>query len=331
MFNKEHLLAAMLAIVPVATPAWAQEFNRPIERWETDFSRTSIDLSEVIDVIGPDQIPSIDEPTFIPVSKETKIPGNEPVVAFSNNGVSRAYPLRILMWHEIVNDTIGGLDVAVTFCPLCNTSIVFGRTLEGQAVTFGTTGKLRNSDLIMYDRKEQNWWQQFNGEAIVGTRAGEKLTMYPSFLISLDLFRERYPDGEVLQPDPRRARAVGQNPYVNYDALPSIPFLFRGELPKDIEPMMRVAYVDVLDEPVAITLPYLQKNAPVRVGPLEFRWSAGQASALDKRQISAGADVGNIEVYRVDGDRREPVIYTVTFAFAARAFKPDLEIVQLEK
>jgi hypothetical protein len=259
------------------------------------------------------------------------IPGNEPVVAFSHNGVSRAYPLRLLMWHEIVNDTVGGLDVAVTFCPLCNTALVFDRTIDGEAVTFGTTGKLRHSDLIMYDRKEQNWWQQFNGEAIVGKRAGEKLTAYPSFLISYDLFLERFPEGEVLQPDPRRSRALGTNPYVNYDTLSSIPFLFRGDLPDDIEPMMRVAFVDVLDEPVAVTLPYLVENAPARIGPLEFRWSEGQASALDQRQISQSRDVGNIEVYRVDGDAPEPVVYTVTFAFAARAFLPDLEIVQLEQ
>ena len=330
MFNKGLLLAALMAIIPAISPSLAQEFGRPLEKWETDFSRTTIDLSEVIDVIGPDQIPSIDAPTFLPVAEENKIPRNEPVIAFSHNGVSRAYPLRILMWHEIVNDTIGGLDVAVTFCPLCNTSIVFERTLDGEAVTFGTTGKLRNSDLVMYDRKEQNWWQQFNGEAIVGKRAGEKLKAFPSFLISMDLFRQRYPDGEVLQPDPRRARAVGQNPYVNYDEISSIPFLFRGELPTDIEPMMRIAYVDIGDKPVAVTLPYLRKNAPVRIGPLEFRWSAGQASALDTRKISEGADVGNIEVYRVDGEEPEPVLYTVTFAFAARAFKPDLEIVQLE-
>lgn len=332
MFAKGLLLVALMVVAPIATQVNAQEFGRPAGEWATDFSITTIDMSEIIDVIGPDQIPSIDNPIFAPASAEVNIPGNEPVVAFSHNGVSRAYPLRLLMWHEIVNDTIGGLDVAVTFCPLCNTSLVFERTLDGKAVTFGTTGKLRHSDLIMYDRGEQNWWQQFNGEAIVGKRAGQKLTALPSFLISFDLFLERFPDGEVLQPDPRRGRALGTNPYVNYDSLGSRPFLFRGDLPTDIDPMMRVAFVDTsegIDEPIAVTLPYLQQNAPVTIGPLEFSWSEGQSSALDSRTIADGADVGNIEVVKADGSG-EPVVYTVTFAFAARAFLPDLEILQVE-
>ncbi len=327
-------LGVLSALAFHATAPSAQEFG-PLENWRTDFSKSVIDMNEIVDVIAADQIPSIDEPRFQPAAQETAIPGNEPVVALDINGVARAYPLRYLMWHEIVNDTIGGVPVAVTYCPLCNTSLVFERTLEGEPVTFGTTGKLRFSNLLMYDRKEQNWWQQYNGEAVVGIRAGEKLRPIPSFLISFDLFRQRYPEGEVLLADERRARLAGTNPYVNYDTTP-IPFLFNGTLPQDIEPMMRIAFVDAdlvegLEESVAVTLPYLEKNAPVRVGALEFRWSAGQASALDKRQISASRDVGNIEVYRVDGPEPEPVVYMVTFAFTARAYIPELEIIQLEE
>jgi hypothetical protein len=179
----------------------------------------------------------------------------------------------------------------------------------------------------MYDRKEHNWWQQFNGEAIVGARAGEKLKALPSFLISFDIFKQRYPDGEVLLADSRRASQAGINPYTSYDSS-SVPFLFRGELPKDIEAMMRIAFVET-PEPIAVTLPFLEKNAPYTVNGLEFRWQAGQASALDTSRIAEGRDVGNIEVYRsVPGGEPEPVPYTVTFAFAARAFIPELEIVQ---
>lgn len=334
MFAKGIFLAALMVAAPVAGLVNAQEFGQP-ERWETDFTKTTIDLNEVVNVIAADQIPSNDEPQFKPASEETSIPGNEPVVALDINGVARAYPLRYLMWHEIVNDTIGGVPVAVTYCPLCNTSLVFERTLDGEPVTFGTTGKLRFSNLLMYDRGEENWWQQYSGEAVVGARAGERLRPIPSFLISFDLFRERFPDGEVLLADERRSRLSGTNPYVNYDTTP-IPFLFRGELPRDIEPMMRIAFVDAaleegLDKSIAVTLPYLEKNAPFRVGPLEFRWSAGQASALDQRQISSSRDVGNIEVYRMDRDEPELVVYMVTFAFMARAYISDLEIVQLEQ
>ncbi|MGQ9851612.1 MAG: DUF3179 domain-containing (seleno)protein [Aggregatilineaceae bacterium] len=86
-----------------------------------------------------------------------------PVVAVSVNGSARAYPLAIMTRHEIVNDTLGGVPVAVTFCPLCNSAIVFERTVEGQVLRFGVSGLLRNSDLIMWDDATQSWWQQFTG------------------------------------------------------------------------------------------------------------------------------------------------------------------------
>lgn len=315
------------SVLGLTSASFAQVEDWQKRGWNTDFSTPGTDLSEVINVIGKDDIPAIDNPKFQPAKDETRIPGNEPVVAFTHEGVARAYPVRYLMWHEIVNDTIAGLPVAVTYCPLCNTSIVFERTLDGKPVTFGTSGKLRHSDLIMYDRGEENWWQQFSGRAIAGTRLGQKLKALPSFLISFDLYRERYPDGEVLLPDPARAGSAGINPYQKYDSTP-IPFLFRGDLPKDIEPMARIALVDG-EKPVAVALSYLRDNAPVKVGDLEFRWQEGQASALDTTMIAKGADVGNIEVYDVSAtDDGTPVVYAVTFAFAARAFIPDLKILQ---
>jgi hypothetical protein len=179
----------------------------------------------------------------------------------------------------------------------------------------------------MYDRGEQNWWQQINGEAIVGARAGEKLKTYPSLLISFDLFKQRYPKGEVLLADPRRAAMSGQNPYINYDST-NFPFLFKGELPTDIEPMMRIAFVQG-ENPIAITLKFLEKNTPYRINGLEFHWQKGQASALDNEIISKGKDVGNIEVFKIlDDNSTQAIPYTITFAFTARAFIPELKIIQ---
>jgi len=326
--SAENVMNAILATLAIcagllATPLAAQEQRWANRGWETDFSQTTIDLGEIRDVIGKDQIPAIDDPEFAPAADETRIPEREPVVAFEHDGVARAYPLRYLMWHEIVNDTVAGLPVAITYCPLCNTAVVFERTLDGEPTTFGTTGKLRHSDLIMYDRAGQTWWQQFNGEGLVGARAGERLKSLPSFLISFGQFLERYPGGEVLQPDPRRVRMAGENPYVAYDSSDA-PFLFNGEMPDDIAPMIRVALVQSANPPAAATLSFLRENAPVTINGHEFSWQAGQASALDTRQISEGRDVGTIEV--VDAESGEPATYMVTFAFAARAFLPDLEI-----
>jgi len=293
------------------------------EGWKTDFSRATIPFWDVTDVIGRDNIPSIDEPQFEDVANNIIIPGNEPVIGFEINGDARAYPLRIMMWHEIVNDVVGGVPVAVTFCPLCNTSIVFDRHIEDEVTTFGTSGKLRNSDLIMYDRTSQSWWQQFDGNSLAGVHAGKKLKSYPSRLMSLDLFKQEYPEGKMLLPDPRRISQLGRNPYAGYDSTFK-PFLFRGEMPEDINGMVRVILIQNSD-PFAVALPKLAKEGSFEKNGLKFSWTAGQASALDTGKISDGRDVGNIEV--VD-DKGNAVVHEITFAFAARAFLPELEIIQ---
>ncbi|MGJ8527032.1 DUF3179 domain-containing protein [Maritalea sp.] len=313
-------------ILAETIPLWeAQETPRrwELEGWKTDFTRATIPYWDVTDVIGRDNIPSIDDPKFDLASNEAVIPGNEPVIGFEMNEVARAYPLRIMMWHEIVNDNVGGVPVAVTFCPLCNTSIVFDRRIDDEIVEFGTSGKLRNSDLIMYDRTSQTWWQQFDGAGLAGVHAGDKLKSYPSRLMSLDLFKETYPEGEILLPDNRRSSQLGRNPYAGYDSSFN-PFLFKGEMPEDINGMVRVVLIQG-EKPFAVSLPKLSEEENLTLNGIEFRWSAGQSSALDTSLISEGRDVGNIEVVNANGD---PVVHEITFAFAARAFLPDLEIVQ---
>ena len=148
------------------------------------------------------------------------------------------------MRHEIVNDNVGGVPVAVTYCPLCNSAIVFDARVDGKALQFGTTGNLRNSDLVMYDRTTESWWQQFLGEAIVGDLTGKKLKMLPSRIESFARFRKRFPNGKVLVPAFSFIRGFGANPYVGYDTSPR-PFLYRRPLPNGIPPLARVVAVGV--------------------------------------------------------------------------------------
>ncbi len=147
-----------------------------IEWPKTDFEKTSVDFSEIMSGGPPkDGIPAINDPKFVAVSEVDDIPPTEPVVGLTLGGETKAYPLRILMWHEIVNDHVGGIPVSVTFCPLCNAAVVFDGRVGDKVLDFGTTGKLRNSDLVMYDRQTESWWQQFTGTAIVGEMLGTKL------------------------------------------------------------------------------------------------------------------------------------------------------------
>ncbi|WP_404379432.1 DUF3179 domain-containing protein [Caenispirillum salinarum] len=311
------LLAVLLLVA--ALPATAAEVPRSWEREfpETDFSNAIVPLDEIMSGGPPrDGIPSIDDPRFKPASEAADLAPREPVIGLTMNGETRAYPLRILHWHEIVNDTVGGVPVAVTYCPLCNAAIVFDRRVNGRTLEFGTTGKLRHSDLVMYDRETETWWQQFTGEGIVGALAGTELDVLPSRLESWAEFRERAPaDAPVLVPSDPNARDYGRNPYAGYDTA-SRPFLFSGETPGGVEPMMRV--VALGDE--AWTLPLVRERGRVETddGRL-ITWRAGQASALDAARVAEGRDVGTVLVSRDGAD----VPYDVTFAFVFFAFHPD--------
>ena len=289
--------------------AWRGEWPR------TDFSRHAVALEEIQSGgPGKDGIPAIDHPRFVPAAQYRAVDPQEPVIGLLVGGEARAYPLRVLVWHEIVNDEIGGIPVAVTYCPLCNTSIVFDRRVAGRVLDFGTTGKLRHSDLVMYDRQTQSWWQQYGGEAIVGELVGQSLAVLPSRLESITSFRQRAPNGRVLVPSDPAARDYGANPYAGYDRA-ATPLLFRGGLPRGIEPMMRVVAVGKM----AWTLPLIRAKGVVEQDGLTLRWTAGQRSALDDARIERSREVGNVTVTRGGHD----VPHVVTFAFAFFAFHRD--------
>ena len=292
----------------------------------TDFSRHVVPYSEIVSG-GParDGIPPIDAPAFAPVDRlPDPPPDNMPLMGIEIGGDARAYPLGILIWHEIVNDTVGGVPVTITYCPLCNSGVAFERRVRGSVTSFGTTGKVRNADLIMYDRETESWWQQYEGRAIVGGLAGEELRKLPIRLESFREFRERHPSGLVLLPPATSDRAYGRNPYVGYDSA-AMPFLYDGEYDGPGSAMMRVVAVEGRNE--AWSLDFLREVGTVESGDLVIRWRPGQVSALDAAEIAASRDVGSVTVQRrLPGGGFEDVVYHVPFAFAFRAFNPDAPI-----
>lgn len=323
-------LAALCVLVWSAT-AQANPSHWRYEWPETDFGKHSVPFSEIRSGGPPKNgIPPIYDPKFAPLDEATDLSETEPVIGLTIDGDMRAYPLRILMWHEIVNDTVGGKPVAVTFCPLCNAAVVFDRRLaiQGEDATettvelaFGTTGKLRKSDLVMWDDLTESWWQQFTGEAIVGALTGARLDMEPSRLESWGAFRERAnTDAMVLVPNDPNMRSYGFNPYRNYDSLRQ-PFLYDGETPDGIEPLARV--VSLGDKSQAWSVDLLRREGEiVTEDGTVLRWTPGQNSALDASFIPDGRDVGNVTAQK-DG---EDVLYFVDFAFAFHAFHPEAPI-----
>jgi hypothetical protein len=223
----------------------------------------------------------------------------EPVVRFELDGEAKAYPLQILMWHEIVNDSVGGVPVTITFCPLCNTAIAFERTVDDQVLDFGTTGRLRFSNLIMYDRQTESWWQQASGDGIAGQYAGRQLAFLPASIVGWADFMGTHPDGKVLSRDTGFNRDYGRNPYTGYDDVDRSPFLYVGpQTPGQLPPMARVLTVDLNGEAVAYPYQILQQmrvvNDVVGGTPIAVFWAPGTASALDGATIASGRDVGSL-------------------------------------
>lgn len=293
--------------------------------WATDFTRASVDLAEIQSGGPPkDGIPAVDAPVFESIdAARTWLGPVAPVIALERNGEARAYPLAILVWHEIVNDTLGGVPVVVTFCPLCHTALVFERTLDGTVHDFGTTGNLRFSDLVMYDRQTESWWQQATGQAIVGSLTGARLTFVPAQIVSLDDFAAAWPDGTVLSRDTGSSRDYGRNPYPGYDNADERPFLYVGELDGRLAPKERVVTIEVGEARLAIPLSALAERGAIQVDvggrQLVALWEPGTASALDAALVDGGRDAGATGVFvpevdgvpitlRRDGGRDAPIL-----------------------
>jgi hypothetical protein len=312
--SRKFALAALIAVLLTA-PLAADPAEWAVEWPKTDFSRHNVDLDDILSGGPPkDGIPALDAPDFLPASQETAIGDREPVMTLELGGDIRAYPIRYLMWHEIANDTVGGIPVAVTFCPLCNTAMVFDRRIGGRTLSFGVSGKLRASDMIMYDRQTESWWQQALGEGIVGEMTGMQLTQLPAVMESWAQFRARHPDGLVMA-QPNWRRQYGANPYAGYDSLDR-PFLYDGENPPHgISPLARVVRVGTRAWP----LDRLRKAGRLDEAGVILTWEEGQASALDSDEIERGQEVGTVRVTDAQGN---PVVHDMPFAFAFHAFHP---------
>ena len=333
----------------------------------------------------------------------------EPVIALTLNGESRAYPLQILTWHEIVNDTLGGVPVAVTFCPLCNSALAFDRRIPlteetkntltdlneaaapepvaedfaatyalqhgqenevtaGLEVTFGVSGMLYNSNMLMFDTATSTLWSQLLGDGSVGTLSGTRLLRYPAQIVSFAEFREAFPDAAVLSRDTGSDRRYGQNPYLGYDDADTPAFLFSGKADDRLAPKERVLSIDAPGESVAYPFSVLSEanvvNDEVDSSPVAVFWEAGTTSALDEGSIAESRDIGAVGVFEravegqvltftwngeaftdeetgstwnilgvategeLAGAKLTPVVHDNTLWFAWAAFKPDTRIYQ---
>ncbi len=336
--------------------------------WKTDFSRHSVPFGEVLSGGVPrDGIPPIDKPEFVTVADaDGWLAKQEPVIALEINGDARAYPLQVMIWHELVNDEVGGMPVTVSFCPLCNSVLIFDRKLDGVVYDFGVSGNLRNSDLIMWDRQTESWWQQLTGNAIIGQLAGKKLRILPSSIIAWSDFKAAHPQGKVLSKKTGYLRRYGDNPYVGYDRADTPPFLFDGKLDDRLQPKERVLAVTIGGVNAAFPFGVLRSERVVSYTlngqEMVILFKPGARSALGAQSIADAADVGATGVFdpnldgeklrfRVEGEhfvdrdtgsvwnilgeaidgplagkKLTPIVHANHFWFTWAAFKPDTTI-----
>ncbi len=303
-------LAVLVTMVLLAAPADAQSIDGPTA-WKTDWSKRSIDRDELMSGGPPkDGIPSINHPRFVSINEAGRwLASQEPVIALAIEGVARAYPLQVMTWHEIAIDEVGGVPVVVTFCPLCYSAVAYDRRVDGQVLTFGVSGMLRHSDLVMFDRQTESLWQQLNGEAIVGAYTGTRLQAVPAQIIAFEQFAQAYPDGTVLSRETGHIRDYGRNPSAGYDTIDERPFLYRGPRDKRLPPMEKVIAFSLggvdMAYPHSVTRKQRVVNDDVGGTPVVVFHDDGAVSALDASQISQSKEIGSTGVFeaRLDGRR----------------------------
>lgn len=288
------------------------------EDWPlTDFSQQAIPLSEFVDSgLGKDGFRSLDQPVFETNDQAQRwLPDTDPVIAVSIADHVKAYPLRILLYHELVNDELAGQPIAITYCPLCNAAMVFSRAHDNQVLEFGISGKVYSSNMIMYDRQTESWWLQFTGKGVVGTYNNHQLDLLPSQIVSFAHFRQAFPNGKILSNKTGYNKKYGLNPYLNYDSRQQ-PFgkFFPRPTSDRLPPLARVLGVSINGKSVVYPLSALGNRRLLQHEPgntpLVIIASDRVASAVDARQISQSKKTLAAAAYsRVVDDQRLDFLY----------------------
>lgn len=298
------LLAALLVLLSIATARDNNGF---------DLGDSLVPADE-IHLGGPprDGIPAIDEPRFVPAGASGLAPDDR-VLGLEIDGETRAYPISILNWHEVVNDDFAGQAVAVTYCPLCGTGVAFAAGTAGEALRFGVSGLLYNSDVLLYDRATESLWSQLRMQAISGPRRGERLVPLPLTHTSWGAWQAAHPDTRVLSTETGYARNYQSDPYRGYASSDALYFPVSRKSGR-YHPKERVLGLEIDGRYKAYPFAELARTGKVRIEDafagrrIEIRFDAGSESA---------------SAFASDGGQLPAV---TAFWFAWHAFHPDGEV-----
>jgi len=302
---REHR-RAMNAVRPVEGSAMPPKHLN--EEW---FPTTLVERTEIVPGgPPPDGIPSIDEPEFASIVEVGDLEPDEAVLVLERGDNVRIYPIRIMIWHEIVNDVVDGTPITVTYCPLCNSAIAYLRTIDGQVFDFGTSGHLYRSAMVMYDRQTESLWTHFDGRAVVGAAIGNELERLPVATVSWAQATDAHPDALVLRGDPDDPKPYGTSRYAGYDQADApLAGWFDIDIPEPVPPMTRVVGVRTIDGEFAVPTEIVAERGVVTssIGDREFSifFESGTASPLHRSDVADGDEIGSTGVFdtTVDGRR----------------------------
>lgn len=315
---------ALLALLLLASgQAGAQE-----RKWETDIIRdtfgfgadtpSDVPWDELLQGCGQrDCIPSIDNPRFVAAAEADFLADEDIVMAIELDGDARAYPVAILNYHEIVNDVIAGRPVAVTYCPLCGSGLVFERAFGGRTVEFGVSGLLRNNDLVLYDPATESLWQQITGRAFAGPMRGQELRAIPVAMTRWGTWRASHPGTRVLSTDTGFDRPyANKTPYGDYDS--SDRLLFPVALDRRLHPKTVVYGVETAGASFAVTERALEAEKSIEQGGGPgLRWELTQSGQVEASRLDSGEPLVahrmfwfawysfHVDTLLYDGERRD--------------------------
>lgn len=287
-----------LGLLLLAGTACAQQGS-----WDHDILRDTFGVRRQAQIDAPldevlqgcprrDCIPAIDAPRFLPATKAAHVDDDDLVMALVRGRTARAYPVSILNFHEVVNDTIAAQPIAITYCPLCGSGLAFRRVLDGKPVELGVSGLLHNSDLILYDRKTRSLWQQITGRAIAGPSRGQTLETVPVTMTTWGEWRRAHPGTEVLSTETGHRRDYRQKtPYGDYDSSERLLFpAARSPGGLRLHPKTVVYGVRMKQGSAAVTERALraEREVRMRVGDSELRWRRKSDGSVEVHRLGSG-------------------------------------------
>lgn len=318
------MILALLIVAPTAAAAEEPGSDRRARVWDLKILEETFGYGPETPAAVPwedliqgcpkrDCIPAIDEPSFVSAEEVDYLLDDDLVMGVDLQGEARAYPIRILVHHEIVNDRIGDLAFAITYCPLCGSGVAFDRVIDGKETTFGVSGVLHDSDLVLYDRASDTLWQQITAQAIMGPRLGEKLTAVPMSMTTWATWRNTYPDSAVLSlATGYDYEYRGKDRMAEYDDSDRILFPV-GHVDPRIHPKTYVYGAESGADSAAVIASTLDEQRTVAVtvagGKAEFVMAAN----------------GLVELRLLETDEVHPAHRTFWFAWAN--FHPDTQLV----